>query len=137
MIYQENFNQEELYHNQQQENMWYELKEQEEKVLNMEFERVYRGVVTNIEKIYVDTFGTRTLKVHFKTGYCIYQHSTKRLCPFLVGDTIRFTGHFVGAVNSEYFFIKEIMDSDYLDQTAFEQPLGKRIFSSSVKTFRQ
>ncbi len=76
----------------------------------MNTERIYRGKITSIRQVSLDTLGYRYYEVNFSGKKMLYICHKKTTLPFSVGDRIRFTGQFRGESGKEYFQILQVID---------------------------
>lgn len=70
----------------------------------------YKGKVHGLRIIRTSAFGYRTWEVRFATGKAYFECSIKKIFPFALGDTIRFEGEWLEAINGRYFQITKVID---------------------------
>lgn len=107
-------------------------KQKQNKMSDIIFERVWRGKVTEIILLGIDSLGERMYELSFSGKKCYFQFPRKRTLPVSINETIRFIGTWIGDETDEtkkYFHITEVLDSTYIDKLElyFEEEKKKNI----------
>ena len=76
----------------------------------MNTEKIYRGKITGMRQVNVDTLGYRYYELSFNGKKMLYIRHKKSSLNISLGDVIRFQGEFRGIPGHEYFEITNIVD---------------------------
>jgi hypothetical protein len=81
----------------------------------MTTERIYRGRITGMRQVNIDTLGYRYFTVSFSGKQMLYIKHKKSSLDISIGDFIRFTGEFRGEPGKEYFQILEVISQEKIE----------------------
>lgn len=86
------------------------FEEQKQNIMSeIDFKRVYKGMVTSIRQAHLSPTGIRSYEIMFSGKKLYYNRSMKQEMIIVPGNIIRFYGNWQG--NNDYFLIEDVLES--------------------------